>query len=42
MARRLPVWGTVAFVVLVELLLALHISRLIHPVEIIKQWQLGG
>jgi len=50
MARRLPVWGTVAFVVLVELLLALtirdnlalNIIMLIHPIEVIKQWQLGA
>lgn len=50
MARRLPVWGTVAFVVLVEVLLvltirdnlALNIIMLIHPIEMLKQWQLGG
>jgi len=50
MARRLPVWGTVAFVVLVEVLLvltirdnlALNIIMLIQPIELIKQWQLGG
>lgn len=50
MARRLPVWGTVAFVVLVEVLLvltirdnlALNIIMLIQPIEMLKQWQLGG
>ena len=50
MARRLPVWGTVAFVVVVEVLLALairdnlalNIIMLIHPIEVIKQWQLAG
>ena len=50
MARRLPVWGTVAFVVVVELLLALtirdnlalNIIMLIRPIEVIKQWQLGA
>lgn len=50
MARRLPVWGTVAFVVIVEALLALtirdnlalNIIMLIHPIEVIKQWQLAG
>jgi hypothetical protein len=50
MARRLPVWGTVAFVVGVELLLAvvirdnltLNIIMLIHPIDAIKQWQLGS
>ncbi len=50
MARRLPVWGAVAFVVLVEVLLALtirdnlalNIIMLIHPIEAIKHWQLGG
>ena len=50
MARRLPVWGTVAFIVVVELLLALtirdnlalNILMLIHPIDAIKQWQLGA
>ena len=50
MARRLPVWGTVAFVVVVEALLALtirdnlalNIIMLIRPIEVIKQWQLGA
>jgi hypothetical protein len=49
-ARRLPAWATVAFVVAVELLLAvvirdnltLNIIMLIHPVEAIKAWQLGS
>lgn len=50
MARRLPVWGTVAFVIGMELLLAmvirdnltLNIIMLIHPINAIKQWQLGS
>lgn len=50
MARRLPVWGTVAFIIVVEALLALtirdnlalNILMLIHPIEVIKQWQLAG
>lgn len=50
MARRLPVWGTVAFIIVVEALLALtirdnlalNIIMLVHPIEVIKQWQLAG
>lgn len=50
MARRLPVWGTVAFVVIVEALLALmirdnlalNIIMLIYPIDVIKHWQLAG
>jgi hypothetical protein len=50
MARRFPVWGTVACVVAVEILLALiirdnltlNIIMLIHPMDAIKQWQLGS
>ena len=50
MARRLTVWGTVAFVVIVEALLALtirdnlalNIIMLIYPIDVIKYWQLAG
>jgi len=50
MARRFPVWATVVCVVAVELLLAvvirdnltLNIIMLIHPIDAIKQWQLGS
>jgi len=49
MARRFPVWVTAAFVVAVEILLAviirdnltLNIIMLVHPIDAIKQWQLG-
>ncbi|HUR34133.1 MAG TPA: DUF2585 domain-containing protein [Vicinamibacterales bacterium] len=49
MARRLPVWATIGFVIAVEGLLAvairdnltLNIIMLIHPFEAIKRWQLG-
>lgn len=50
MARVLPVRAAVAFVVIVEALLAmtirdnlaLNILMLIHPFDAIKQWQLAG
>ncbi len=49
-ARRLPVWGSVAFFVAVELILVLwirdnltlNILMLIHPIEAVKTWQMGG
>ena len=49
-ARRAPVWVTVGLVLVVEIVLAivirdnltLNILMLIHPFEVIKQWQLGG
>jgi len=50
MARRFPVWATVVCVLAVEILLAvvirdnltLNIIMLIHPIDAIKQWQLGS
>ena len=50
MARRFPVWVTAVCVVAVEIVLAivirdnltLNIIMLIHPVDAIKHWQLGG
>jgi uncharacterized protein DUF2585 len=49
-ARRFRVWATVVCVVAVEILLAvvirdnltLNIIMLIHPIDAIKQWQLGS
>jgi hypothetical protein len=50
MAWKLPVWGSVAVVVLNEAFvgymirdnLTLNIIMLIHPFEAIKRWQNGG
>lgn len=50
MARTLPVWVSVLFFVGVEVLLALgirdnltlNVIMLLHPIEAIKQWQMGG
>jgi hypothetical protein len=50
LARRLPVWTTVALAVFLELLtlwlvrdnLALNVIMLLVPIEAIKQWQLGA
>jgi hypothetical protein len=48
-AKRAPVWVTVALVVVIEVVLAivirdnltLNILMLIHPFEVIKRWQMG-
>lgn len=50
MTKRLPAWASLAFIVVVEIglaiairdNLALNILMLIHPVDAIKQWQLAG
>jgi hypothetical protein len=50
LARTAPVWVSLAFVVVMEIAvalvirdnLALNILMLIHPVDAIKQWQLGN
>jgi hypothetical protein len=49
LARTAPVWVSLAFVIVMEIAVAvvirdnltLNILMLIHPVEVIKQWQLG-
>jgi hypothetical protein len=49
-ARRLPVWTSVALVVVLEVAvgviirdnLTLNILMLVHPFEVVKRWQAGG
>jgi hypothetical protein len=50
LARRLPTWIVIAIVLVIEVALAigirdnltLNILMLIHPIDVIKQWQMGG
>jgi hypothetical protein len=50
MARKIPVWASIAIVVVLEIWvgatirdnLTLNILMLIHPFEAIKRWQMGG
>ena len=50
MARRVPVWASMALVVVLEVMvgamirdnLTLNVLMLIHPFEAIKRWQLGA